>query len=50
MLNRKEVERVLEFLSAEFADIVDNLDYHTDSYGNIILTSQSAIRKVLKVV
>jgi hypothetical protein len=50
MLDKRESKKVMDFLNAEFGDILDNLDYHTDAYGNIILSSQRKIEKLLRVI
>jgi hypothetical protein len=50
MLDKGESKKVMDFLSDEFSEVVDNLDYHTDAYGNIILSNQRKIEKLLKVI
>jgi len=50
MLDRGESKKVIDFLNVEFAGVLDNLDYNTDSYGNIILSNQRKIEKILRVI
>jgi len=49
-LNKKETKNMVEFLNLRFSSVIDDLDYHTDAYGNVVLTNQKDLEKVLKVI
>jgi hypothetical protein len=49
-LSDKERRVISTLLKHKLEDIIEDIDYHTDGHGNVILAHQSELRERLKYV
>jgi hypothetical protein len=49
-LSDKERRIISTLLKHKLEDIIEDIDYHTDGHGNVILTNQMELKEKLKYV